>query len=159
MQFRSLRSPIAVILMLSMMSSSTIGMVSSFTIGGFAKPASAGAPAAVGWVSLLVGIAATFKGFTGDNKTMRSDFTHRAIEALQREKPDYNAVVVNTGVNHKVEGPSVEEDFIHLNEFTYKVYLSRKGQPFKFELNGDGGWINWAYTGHFGRQGKTLIAR
>jgi hypothetical protein len=40
----------------------------------------------------------------------------------------------------------------------YEVYFSPKGQPFEFVLEGDGGFINWAYIGNFNRNDHTLTA-
>jgi hypothetical protein len=40
----------------------------------------------------------------------------------------------------------------------YDSYCSPMGQPFIFENQGDGGYLNWAYAGEFSRNGNTLTA-
>ena len=162
MRFRSFRKPItAVILMLS---------TASVTIGSFTQPASAGVPPAlgpsIGAASLILGIGAiTFAvvhSLQGDDNQKRSDFTGRMIEELNREYPDYNAVITHHG-GSTAEGPGVVHDHVELpmavGSCGYEVFLSPKGQPFKFVLNGDGGFINWAYGGDFNRDDNTLTAK
>jgi len=159
MQFRSLRKPIAGILMLSIMS--------SLTIGTFTPPASAGiggiASIVLGVIGAITGSGGFGLGIEAKDNEMRAAFTQRMIAELNREYPDYNAVITH----HKgstAEGPSVIHDHVELpislgRTKGYEVFLSPKGQPFKFELNGDGGYINWAYGGDFHRDHHTLTAK
>jgi hypothetical protein len=70
------------------------------------------------------------------------------IERLNREFPEYNAVITfhKESVADGIEGESFAFP-LRSDWGTFYVYMSRIGQPFRFKLNGDGGYENWAYGG------------
>jgi len=158
MQFKSLRKPIATILMLSM---------TSLTISPLTQPALAEGPAtygglAAGIVGVAFGVTALVKQLQAEDNEKRAAFTQRTIAELNQKYPDYNFVITHHK-NSKAEGPGVVHQHVELpmavGSAGYEIFGSRKGQPFKFVLNGDGGFINWAFGGDFTRDGNTLTAR
>ena len=154
MQFSSLRKPVATILMISM---------SSLAIGNFAPSASAQVQAlpymAIQAVSVGFSVANFIRGITGDN-AKREAFTQQYISNINQQYPNYNAVISHNGGT--IEGNNVVHQHVELGMAVgscgYEVYLSPKGQHFKFVRNGDGGFINWAYGGDFNRDGSTITA-
>jgi hypothetical protein len=159
MQFRSLRKPIAGILILL--------MTSSLAIGTFTPPAEAGgikkiAEIVLSVIGAITGTGGFSLGLEAKDNAKRAEFTKRMIDELNREYPGYNAVITHHK-SSKAEGPSVIHDHVELpmsiGTKGYEVFLSPKGQPFKFVLNGDGGYINWAYGGDFHRDHHTLTAK
>ena len=160
MHFRSLRKPIATILMLLMMS--------PVAINTFPQPAAAATPV-LAIIGVFLGVVGAGGGGTGiglnlvgSDKEKRAQFTQRMIADLNREYPNYNAVITHHK-SSRANGPGVVHDHVELpmsiGTKGYEIFMSPKGQPFKFELNGDGGYLNWAYGGDFHRQGSTLTAR
>jgi hypothetical protein len=151
MQFRGLRKPSAAILILSMMIPLTISISTQPTLG--IKP-----PIDPGLVIDTVGLILSETRATAED---RGDFTKRIIERVNREFPNYNAVITF----HKksiAKGPAVIGVPIRTDWGNFYIYLSPHGQPFEFKLNGDGGYQNWAYGGFFDRNdvdGPLLIAK
>lgn len=146
--------------MLSMMS--PLVAIGSLAIPFFTQPASANTPLSI--TSIVIGVVAYVTGLNRDDVTAREEFTQRVIAELNQKYPNHNAVITGH-VNHsKAEGPSVIHDDVGLpgragRSFLYRIYMSPKGQPFTFHLNGDGGYRNWAFGGNFHRDGNTLTAQ
>lgn len=154
MQFRSLRKPSAAILILSMMIPLAINISTQPTLGQV--------PTIVpGEAGLVIGITGFVRSEMRATGVDRGNFTKRIIERLNREFPNYNAVITF----HKkstAEGPEVTRVPIRSDWGVFYIYLSPHGQPFKFKLNGDGGYQNWAYGGFFDRNdadGPLLITK
>lgn len=154
MRLKSLRRPLAGLLMLSM----TLPMITPFT-----QPALANKKGTfLGIAGVAFGIAGLVTGLQRSDNEKRSEFTQRMISELTQKHPDYNFVITHHK-GSKAEGPEVVHDHVELpmavGSAGYEIFASRKGQPFKFELNGDGGYLNWAFGGDFKRDGKTLTAK
>ncbi len=160
MQFRSLRKSVAAILMLSMTS------MPALTISPLTQPASAQALGAGGLAAGIAGVAFAVTGLVkqlqAEDNEKRAAFTQRTIAELNQKYPDYNFVITHHK-RSKAEGPGVVHQHVELpmavGSAGYEIFGSPKGQPFKFSLNGDGGFINWAYGGDFTRDGNTLTAK
>ena len=143
--------------------SAALLLTSSAAIGSFAPPASAQVAAGV-IVTGIIGAAASvgnfIHGITGDDNAKREAFTQQYISNINQQYPNYNAVISHNGGT--VEGNNVVHQHVELGMAVgtcgYEVYLSPKGQHFKFVRNGDGGFINWAYGGDFNRDGSTITA-
>jgi hypothetical protein len=41
---------------------------------------------------------------------------------------------------------------MHIGTIGYEIYFLKKGLPFEFVLEGDSGFMNWAYMGDFTRE-------
>ncbi len=156
MRFRSLRKPIAAILMLSM---------ATTTSGYFAQSASAkGVSRGVsrGGADVVIGIIDVVKALKNDDKEKRAAFTQRTVDELVRKYPDYNFVITRYKQS-KTSGQSIIHHHVEMNQHVgtvgYEIYAAPKGKPFKFSLNGDGDFINWAFRGDFNRNGNTLTAK
>ena len=116
----------------------------------------------VGGVASVIGvvfeIVHTLQG--DDNKT-RETFTRNLVDNHSAQHPGFNVVVVHT--SHSIARGS---KYVHMHQEVgmkvgtcgYEIYVSPKGSPFVFTLNGDGGYINWAYEGEFSRNDKTITA-
>ncbi len=145
MQFKNLRKPIATILMLSM---------TSLTFSPLTQPASAQAPGtygglAAGIAGVAIAVTSLVKQLQAEDNEKRAAFTQRTISELNQKYPDYNFVITHHK-GSKAEGPGVVHRHVELpmavGTAGYEIFGSPKGQPFKFELNGDGGYINWAFV-------------
>jgi hypothetical protein len=76
-------------------------------------------------------------------------FTQQTIAALRQEYPDYNALMC-----HSAFRQNFTNSFHYHYEFPltaprsqgYEVFLFKAGE---FWLDGDGGFVNWAYDGKF----------
>ncbi|MBW4608159.1 MAG: hypothetical protein KME22_13285 [Hassallia sp. WJT32-NPBG1] len=116
----------------------------------------------LGIAGLAFGIASFVKTLQGNDNDKRAAFTQRTIAELSQKYPGYNFVITHHK-GSKAEGPGVRHDHVELpmavGSCGYEIFGSPKGQPFKFVLNGDGGYINWAFSGDFNRDGNTLTAR
>lgn len=116
----------------------------------------------LGIVGLGFAVTSLVKSLQGDDNKKRAAFTQRMIGELNQKYPGYNFVITHHR-GSKAEGPGVVHDHVELpmavGTCGYEIFGSPKGQPFRFVLNGDGGFINWAYTDGFNRDGHTLTAR
>lgn len=116
----------------------------------------------IGIAGLALGITSLVKSLQGNDNDKRAAFTQRTIAELNQKYPGNNFVITHHK-GSKAEGPSVTHDHVELpmavGSCGYEIFASPKGQPFKFVLNGDGGYINWAFGGDFNRDGNTLTAR
>jgi hypothetical protein len=117
--------------------------------------ATAGALLVIGGIA--GGVAAVFIG--DDNKT-REAYTQNFVAQASKQFPNCNHVVCHP--QHRVAGPQVVHTHYELamkvGTCGYDIYSSPMGQPFIFENQGDGGYLNWAYAGEFSRSGNTLTA-
>jgi hypothetical protein len=144
--------------MLAITGASSLPLVTPFT-----QPASAGVTGPVlGIAGVAFGVAGLVTGLQRADNEKRSEFTQRTISELTQKYPDYNFVITHHK-GSKAEGPEVVHDHVELpmavGSAGYEIFASRKGQPFKFVLNGDGGYLNWAFGGNFNRDGNTLTAK
>jgi hypothetical protein len=100
------------------------------------------------------------KALIGDDNKTREAYTQNFVQQASQKLPNYNVVICHT--QHKVAGPQVahqhHEVGMHVGTCGYDSYCSPKGQPFIFQNQGDGGYLNWAYVGEFSRNGNTLTA-
>jgi hypothetical protein len=89
----------------------------------------------------------------------RETFVKSFLEQSAQQYPNYNVVLAHTA--HRVSGEYVHEHFelgMTVGTCGYEIYFALKGRPFEFELQGDGGWINWGFNGEFNRDGGKLVA-
>ena len=95
----------------------------------------------------------------GNDNGKREAFTKGFVEHASQLYPNYNVVVVH--VTHRVEGDYTHQHYelpMTVGTCGYEIYFSQMGRPFTFVLEGDGGFINWAFSGEFTRNGGTLTA-
>ena len=118
---------------------------------------------AVPVVGALVAIGATVAGVVlaiKDDNNKREAYTKQFVAQTSNHFPDCNIVICHP--QHRVAGPHVVHQHHELpmtvGTCGYDSYASPKGQPFLFENQGDGGYINWAFVGEFSRNGNTLTA-
>lgn len=115
----------------------------------------------IGIASLALGITSLVRSLQGSDNDKRAAFTQRMIAELSQKHPGYNFVITHHR-SSKAEGPGVVHDHVELpmavGTCGYEIFGSPKGQPFRFVLNGDGDYINWAFCGDFNRNGNTLTA-
>jgi hypothetical protein len=94
-----------------------------------------------------------------DPKEAREKFTNDSVDRLAQEFPDYNVLLVHTA-HHFESGEHVHKHVEFYtgagNSYGYEVYLMRKGQKTVFILDGDGGFINWCFTGSYNRDGHRV---
>jgi hypothetical protein len=121
------------------------------------------AAVAVPVVGALVAIGATVAGVVlaiNNDKDKREAYTQQFVAQASKQYPNCNHVVCHP--QHRVAGPQVVHMHYELGMTVgtcgYDIYSSPMGQPFIFENQGDGGYLNWAYAGQFSRNGNTLTA-
>jgi hypothetical protein len=116
----------------------------------------------LGIAGLALGITSFVKSLQASDNDKRAAFTQRMIAELNQKYPNYNFIISHHR-SSKAEGPGIVHNHVELpmavGSCGYEIFASPKGQPFKFVLNGDGGYINWAFSGNFNRDGNTLTAR
>jgi hypothetical protein len=144
--------------MLAITGASFLPLVTPFT-----EPALANTKGtSLGIAGVAFGVAGLVNALQRGDDEKRSEFTQRTISELTQKYPDYNFVITHHK-GSKAEGPEVVHDHVELKMAAgsagYEIFGSRKGQPFRFELNGDGGYLNWAFGGDFNRDGNTLTAK
>jgi hypothetical protein len=95
----------------------------------------------------------------------REKFTTTFVDEASREYPDYNVVIIHP--DHDVSGEFTHQhrelnmDLIGIRTVGYDIYFARKTRAFSLTNKGDGGFINWAFSGDFireGKDGKTITA-
>jgi hypothetical protein len=126
---------------------------------GPAIPPAAGAGIALGIASLAVGVANLVVGIFRADDQKREAFTQNFVGQAAQQNPNFNVVIVHPA--HRVSGDHIHQHVelpMSVGTCGYEVYLAQKGRPFTFVLEGDGGFINWAYDGEFNRNDKTLTA-
>lgn len=93
------------------------------------------------------------------DKKKREEFTKQYVAKASEKYPYHNVVISHNG--GKVSGSYVTHLHFELRvsngTIGYEIYLSPKGKPFEFVRNGDGGYINWAYSGEFMRKDNNTI--
>lgn len=116
----------------------------------------------IGIAGLALGVTSFVKTLQASDNDKRAAFTQRMVAELSQKYPSYNFVITHHR-SSKAEGPGVVHDHVELpmavGSCGYEIFASPKGQSFKFVLNGDGGYINWAFGGDLNRNGNTLTAR
>ena len=129
-----------------------------------AEAAGIGATEVVPVVGTLVAIgltaAAVVGGIINNDNNKREAYTQQFIQQASKQFPNCNWVICHP--QHSVTGPHVVHQHHELGMTVgtcgYDSYCSPKGQPFTFNNQGDGGYLNWAYAGKFSRNGNKLTA-
>jgi hypothetical protein len=86
-------------------------------------------------------------------------YTQQFVQQASQKYPGYNVVICHP--KHRVSGANIHQHHelpMTVGTCGYDIYFSRKGKPFTFVNEGDGGFINWAFNGEFNRNGNTLVA-
>jgi hypothetical protein len=92
-----------------------------------------------------------------EDKEKRNRWTPKFVESIAKSNPGYNVLLIHTkhvanltGVQYQGPSPfkiSAEE------EIEYTLYVFDAGTV---ELQGDGGFLNWAFEGNFTRNGNLV---
>ncbi|KAJ3572783.1 hypothetical protein NP233_g2851 [Leucocoprinus birnbaumii] len=94
---------------------------------------------------------------------LRGDFVKKLIDTTLKAKPGHQAIVCHPKHTYKFEGERGKDwDHSHAEyqkdatpgTIGYEIYWFSKGT---FELQGDGGWQNWAYTGNPKKDGDKKL--
>ncbi|KAF8991072.1 hypothetical protein BDQ17DRAFT_1371220 [Cyathus striatus] len=96
-----------------------------------------------------------------DQVKRRIEFVHNSLDKYGKKHPGFNIIVVHTDVGYDKPsfigewGKAHEEVPIHIGGGSkgYDIFWFKKGT---FNRHGDGGWINWGYTGTPKRDGGKL---
>jgi hypothetical protein len=125
-----------------------------------ATPVAAAAGVAAGITALGILIGRHVWGLHVAANEKREAYVKAFLEEANRQYPNYNVALIHTEhdvagqyVHQHVEVPTDEN-----NTIGYEVYFSKKGDPFSLDNKGDGGWINWGYSGEFERKGNSINA-
>ena len=126
--------------------------------------AGVGATEVIPVVGELVTIGAAVAGVVfaiKDDNSRREQYTQQFVAQASKQFPNCNVVICHP--QHSVAGPHVVHQHHELpmtvGTCGYDSYCSPKGQPFTFNNQGDGGYLNWAYAGAFSRNGNILTAK
>jgi len=103
-------------------------------------------------VKVIEVVVNAIKGQIEKDKTMRGHWTSKMIGDLRAKSPRFNFVLCHT--KHKTSfkgkqgvdwGHSHQELHVSFGKTVgYEIYWFKEGT---FERIGDGGWLNWAYSG------------
>lgn len=110
-------------------------------------------------VELIVDISIRVIEFIKESTAKREALTKTVVETCARELPDHCCVVIFDGIQHRVSGSYVTTSHSVVQPpvtFTFTLYTAHKSDPFIFHRQGDGGFINWSYTGNLIVQGSYL---
>jgi len=101
------------------------------------------------------------------DKLNRGSFTKNTVATLRQKHPTYNFVICHTKHRTKFDGKAGKEWYHDHRELKmgfpvgttigYEIYGFKSGE---FTRQGDGGWLNWAYTGNLKKSdqgGKHLV--
>ncbi|KAJ2924337.1 hypothetical protein H1R20_g12762, partial [Candolleomyces eurysporus] len=107
----------------------------------------------LGFAEVIIGalatvLAAIFKDWNDDDD--RGEFVLKTVKEGREKYPEFNIIVA-----HSDHTPSFEEPCYHRHvefdrpfphgTYGYEIYLARRGN---FTLKGDGGYMNWAWSGY-----------
>lgn len=81
----------------------------------------------------------------------RLDFTQMTVDTLMQNHPGFNVMVCCTDCNAQLDGVDMHLDSQDYGFATYQIWVFESGT---FDLEGDGGLINWCFGGSFDRDGK-----
>lgn len=90
----------------------------------------------------------------------RKSFLKETVRVMAEKHPDYNVMMVHPKHTWYKGDPAhrihehVEFYWLGKLSFGYEIYLLRKGTEQYFRNLGDGGDINWEWTGTWCRDGK-----
>ncbi|KAF8070714.1 hypothetical protein FPV67DRAFT_1038537 [Lyophyllum atratum] len=112
-----------------------------------------------GAVQLIMKVVAKVKEGIEKDKKARGKYTMWVAEEGRKQHPEFNWVVCHTKHRTKWKGTKGVDWGHDHKEFDvkiggtigYEVYYAREGE---FWNNGDGGYLNWAYSGFFKADGK-----
>ncbi|KAF6745794.1 ectomycorrhiza-regulated small secreted protein [Ephemerocybe angulata] len=96
--------------------------------------------------SIIDSVTNTVRDIAARNPS-RGDFTQQVVSAGSSNWPQYNWVICHTSYITRFDGGAETDwDGIHwdLGSIGYDLYWFTSGT---FERHGDGGFINWAYSG------------
>jgi len=117
-------------------------------------------PVAGALVAIGLTAAAVVGGIINNDNNKREAYTQQFIQQASKQFPNCNWVICHP--QHSVTGPHVVHQHHELGMTVgtcgYDSYCSPMGQPFTFDNQGDGGYLNWAYAGKFSRNGNKLTA-
>jgi hypothetical protein len=134
--------------------------VSAITASVAVHPASAQvAEAAIAAVAVEA-IKSMVSDVNENDNQLRENFARYYIDDAQKKYPDYNVVLIHT--QHTLSGEythdHVEVPISLGRTIGYEIYFAGRGRPFTLTNQGDGGFINWMYSGDFTRDGSTIRA-
>jgi hypothetical protein len=123
-----------------------VGAGTTAAAGVGAAAVGAGAAIAGGALLAVGGIVAGVVAwkFIGDDNNTHEAYTQHYVQQASQQLPNYNIVICHP--QHKVTGQQVQhahvEVAMHVGTCGYDAYASPMGQPFVFENQGDGGYLN-----------------
>ncbi|RXW14220.1 hypothetical protein EST38_g11635 [Candolleomyces aberdarensis] len=98
--------------------------------------------------ALATALSVIFKNWNDDED--RGEFVLQTVQETQKKYPEFNIIMA-----HSDHTPSFEEPCYHRHvefdrpfphgTYGYEIYLARRGN---FTLKGDGGYMNWAWSGY-----------
>ncbi|KAF8991073.1 hypothetical protein BDQ17DRAFT_1433353 [Cyathus striatus] len=117
-----------------------------------------------GLAGVADGIFNIIGGFKDSDNKRREKFVHDALDKYGRLHPGCNIIVVHTDLGYdknfqgqegKDWGKAHEEVWIKIGGGSkgYDIFWFKKGT---FVRHGDGGWLNWGYTGSPKREDNKL---
>ncbi|KAF9270846.1 hypothetical protein L218DRAFT_993390 [Marasmius fiardii PR-910] len=98
-----------------------------------------------------------------DKLRARGYFTQRVVQSIHNQYPNFNAIIVHPKHECKFEGiKGVDWDHFHINYYIgfrnfcvgYDVYVCKNAE---FCLKGDGGNLNWAFSGLFDQRSEKHV--
>ena len=88
----------------------------------------------------------------------REAFTQNCVEQALAQVPNQNVVVIHP--SHSVSGVYMHSHYelgMTVGTCGYDIYVSKPGDPFDLVNQGDGGYINWCFSG-YNRDGNHIWA-
>jgi hypothetical protein len=87
--------------------------------------------------------------WNSDDNNKREQYTQQFVEQARAQFPYYNVVIIHPP--HIPLGKWIHQYYelpMTVGTCGYDVYFSRSGDPFGLVNEGDGGYINWAFSGY-----------
>ncbi|CAF9904553.1 hypothetical protein IMSHALPRED_000104 [Imshaugia aleurites] len=103
---------------------------------------------------LVSGISGLVSGNAND-QNYRNGWTQQQIGTLSAANPGKNIIVVFPPHSQSLQGSQYQQLVCKTptQTLSYDCYIFDSGT---FTLKGDGGYLNWAFTGNFTRNGNTV---
>ena len=114
------------------------------------------ASAIAGMAGVVVGLVQALMGANKDLHEAQSNFTKMYLDTMGPKHPTKNILItcVAHDRNFVNEFHEVADLSVWFGDIKYDCYIFDSGE---FTLKGDGGWINWAFTGSYDRDGGHVV--
>lgn len=87
---------------------------------------------------------------------IKSQFTTSFVNEAKRKYPGWSVAVVHHSTTKGTVIHQHEEVNLRVGTYGYDIYFAKPGKRFDIWRIGDGGYINWAFSGAWKQQGNHI---